>query len=99
MMLHITVLHLNYLMEQKKARMKANQAEQPVLKYSARSSIFTVHYLLSAFDSWIVSTDYKNNAQINCFLKTQNSGKIMKKLKDNSGGSIEYYLIDEYLYL
>jgi len=59
----------------------------------------TVHYLLSAFDSWIVSTDYKNNAEINCFLKTQNSDKIMKKLKDNSCGRIVYYLFDEYLYL
>ena len=58
-----------------------------------------VHNLLSAFNSKIVNTYYRNKVEINCFIKTQDSHKIVKKLRDSSSGCIKYNLIDEYLYL
>jgi putative IMPACT (imprinted ancient) family translation regulator len=58
-----------------------------------------VHNLLSAFNSQISDTYYKNKVEINCFIKTQDSNEIIKKLKDKSSGCINYNLIDEYLYI
>ena len=58
-----------------------------------------VHNLLSAFDSQIEGTVYKNKVELNCIVKTQVSHKIGRKLKDQSSGSIKYNLFDEYLYL
>jgi uncharacterized YigZ family protein len=58
-----------------------------------------VHYLLSASNSHIENSTYKNKVEMNCYIKAQNSNKIGRKLKDNSSGRLKYNLIDEYLYL
>lgn len=58
-----------------------------------------VHNLLSAFDSQIESTEYKNKVEMNCIVITKDSDEIGRKLKDQSSGSVKYNLIDEYLYL